>query len=323
MSQKRDKIERLIKDNKSELLKIDNHYSSRGWEGGDPERYWAGSEINGHGIFYSWRDDDKEYHYLPGFGFKFIIGRSIISPFDRLDYNRIFMSSSGMTSSNPSKKTKLWLHLPDNRLFFDILDAMRARDKFSPFEVKGEQKLLDNLQAPHFLTIVAYVEHDEIHARIENIQTTDIESVIESFINIFTEEVLKFKALKPHYQETDAEGTRLWSDQGLQSKAYYDLRKKLGRNLLGKIETALRKREIKYQTSWGLTAYLAGLKEVAAKYSLLMVGLSLISDLGYKVRNFFKSHEDLRQERLKAQKIEDKQQEEFKQKQKVKIVDCD
>lgn len=313
MSERQGKIEQLIMDNGSELVELRDHPSSSGWQGSNPEEYFATSEISGHNVFHSWLDEDKEYHYLPGFGFKFTIGRRIISPFDRFDGGHIFMSSSGMTSGVDDEKTELWLHLPDNSRFFDILNAIRNGDKFSPFQVRGEKELLDNLQTPYFLTIAAYVERDEVYARVENLQVTDIESVIESFIKIYTEETEKFRTLKPHYQETDDEGTRLWSDQGLQSKAYHNLRKKLGRRLLGKIGAVLTKHGTKHQTSWGLTTLLAMVQHGASEYGWPIVLMSLADSVQYKVRNLLKSHEELRQERLASQKVKDKEREESKQ----------
>lgn len=322
MSERQGRVEQLMMGNGSELIELRNHPSSSGWQGSNPEEYFATSEISGHNAFHSWRDEDKEYHYLPGFGFKFTIGRRIISPFDRFDGGHIFMSSSGMTSGVDNAKTKLWLHLPDNSRFFDILNAIRNGDKFSPFQVRGAKELLDNLKTPHFLTIAAYVERNEVHARVENLQVTDVESVIESFIKIYVEETEKFRTLEPHYQETDDEGTRLWTDQGLQSKTYYDLRKKLARKLLGKIAKVLNRHSIKYQTSWDLTTSLAMMRHGASEYGWPMVLMSLAGDVQYKVRNLFKSHEELRQERLASQKARDKEREESKQKRQVKIIDC-
>ena len=97
-----DRIQQMIDKNESELLELSNDPSSRGWESSSPEKYFATSEINCHNVFHSWRAEDKEYHYLPGFGFKFTIERSIILPFDRFDGGHIFMSSSGMTSGRDS-----------------------------------------------------------------------------------------------------------------------------------------------------------------------------------------------------------------------------
>lgn len=304
MTLKQNWIQRTIDENESELLKLGNHPVASGWQGSKPEEYFAEAEIGGTTIFRLWRDEDREYHFLPGLGFKFKIGRRIISPFSEFREGNIFFSSSRMRSGTENEKTRLWLDLPDYYDFFSILNAIRAKDRFAPFHVRGDEELVDNVKSPDFLTIAAYVEHDEIRAKVKNILATDIETIIQSFIKICIEEVEKFRALKPHYRETDADGTRLWTDQGLQSKEYYELKKKLGRELLGKFGRVLNRHEIKYQTSWSITAALSMMRHAAGEYgwpTVIMWGATI---LAHKIRNAFRSYEELRQERLNEYKNE-------------------
>ena len=298
MTEGQDRIQKMIDENESRLLELTNSPASSGWQGSDPEEYFATVEVSGHNVFHRWDDESKEYHYLPGFGFKFTIVRGIISPFSRSDGGGIFFTSSNMTSGVESAKTKLWLHLPDKCDFFNILNAIRAGDRFAPFQVRGNEEIVTNLNSPNFLKIAAYVEGDEVHAAVENILTTDIETIIESFIKIYAEEIEKFRTLKPHYQETDADGTRLWTDQGLQSKEYYNLRKKLGRKLLGRLGKVLEQHKVKYKTSWGLITSLNMLKQGVSEYGWLTVFVLLADALKYKLKNIFKSYEELRKERL-------------------------
>ena len=72
----------------------------------------------------------------------------------------------------------------------------------------------------------------------------------------------------------------------------------------------LSKHGIKYQTSWGLGAALATVRYGVSEYGpMAIVGLmiSIPQVIQYKVRNFFKGYEEVRQERLAYQKSRDRE----------------
>lgn len=299
----------------TELMVLESGEESSGVEGTIPQQYFVTTEISGVNRYHEWESKDSEYHYLPSFGFHVIIGRAITSPFSSFEEDRmVAYKNEGITSGGRSwsigtwptdksevEKIKLWITPRKNVDFFDLLNAIREGDRFAPFEVTGDKTVIDNTETRYWINIDAYVEEDKVSACITDLKKIELENIISNLIDIFVEESAHFKKLKPLFQATDEDGTRLWTDQGLQFPAYYALRKKLGRRLLKKVMKVLRRHKIGYMKSWSLGYNLALIRYSFSEYGLMTVPLVLRCVKEW-FKNLFKNRKAQRMEQLKNYK---------------------
>ncbi len=252
-SDQQKKIEAIIKEDSHELLELRNQEAHCGWIGSDPPKYYASASISGTNRFSTWSKVNRRYSFLPGFGFKFTIGRQVSPPFE----SGIFLTSPGMIMGPPDDKdVKIRLSLIDRQRFFELLNAVRANERFAPFRVSGNKEMIHSLKATHFLTIEANTDTYEINASGER-GLANIEEVILSFIDIFTRELAEFESLGLHHR-----------DGGTQSSRYHKLRRTLALNLLRKLMAVLKEHGMKYRASWGLRAELDDILYGISEYGL-------------------------------------------------------
>jgi len=187
-----------------------------------------------------------DHSYLPALGFNFTIERTILTSLP------VYLSSENVSAkimgvSGGETKLLIDVRTIEERDFFAVLAAIRAGDRFVPFSVIAEKDIIRKMETRYKISFEAFVADDKVKADLTGLTTanfhdggTDIEKVVDQCISLFDNEIVTFEELEPFCDGSGA------------TQKYYQLRKRIGRALLGKVREILFNHQIPHGMTWGM-----------------------------------------------------------------------
>lgn len=277
----------------TDLLKFTKQYC----HGSSPSTIGAQCEIVG-------LCDYGKYPYLPHLEFNITIGRALeTGDIGSFPNEPRYFEERGLEPPphdkagqcfqlyEPNGQPYALLFLKDRIDFFEMLDGLKSENKRYPFEV---MRRYDSV--PHRIDLVK--PEMKITFRVsatsygqlagETKELCFAEDVMIDFLDALSEKFDAYRELESLYTHEDADGKRLWIDQGSQSKLYYETANKLHEQLFSKIEWLFQEYRLETFKSYGLSGWFNNFRVIKQENGLIPTILLAGQDVCRRITSKFR-----------------------------------